>query len=266
MGATIVDALSTGQCIHLPNVKKSSNLVKSYLGFDPIHKQFKVLLNTATPGVSDEHQVLTLGTPNHSWRKVKCCCISYCYPHSNDGICINGGVYYVAAVNMDPFVNAIVCFDVKSEKLRIVYKAKEDMLLWSDSTLVNYKGALNGPPRDHGVICFDVKSEKFEVVNRSDDMALWGDSTLSIVSDAYLDFVGMTSRGEIVMSTGYLSNPFYVYYNNIEDNTITRVEVQGMEVFMKANTATSIEIGGMDAFVGCRVHISLSHVKDVKLM
>ncbi|CAF2063514.1 unnamed protein product, partial [Brassica napus] len=66
---TIVDALSTGQCIHLPNVKKSSNLVKSYLGFDPIHKQFKVLLNTATPGVSDEHQVLTLGTPNHSWRK-----------------------------------------------------------------------------------------------------------------------------------------------------------------------------------------------------
>uniref|UniRef100_A0A0D3CYL1 F-box associated beta-propeller type 3 domain-containing protein n=1 Tax=Brassica oleracea var. oleracea TaxID=109376 RepID=A0A0D3CYL1_BRAOL len=127
-------------------------------------------------------------------------------------------------------------------------------------------GALNGPPRDHGVICFDVKSEKFEVVNRSDDMALWGDSTLSIVSDAYLDFVGMTSRGEIVMSTGYLSNPFYVYYNNIEDNTITRVEVQGMEVFMKANTATSIEIGGMDAFVGCRVHISLSHVKDVKLM
>lgn len=41
-----------------------------------------------------------------------------------------------------------------------------------------YIGALNGPPRDHGVICFDVKSEKFEVVNRSDDMALWGDSTL----------------------------------------------------------------------------------------
>ncbi|KAH0875285.1 hypothetical protein HID58_072647 [Brassica napus] len=338
-GATIVDALSTGQCIHLPNVKKSSNLVKSYLGFDPIHKQFKVLLNTATPGVSDEHQVLTLGTPNHSWRKVKCCCISYCYPHSNDGICINGGVYYVAAVNMDPFVNAIVCFDVKSEKLRIVYKAKEDMLLWSDSTLVNYKDEIvlselyisdpfyvyyyniksNTVTRVEiqGMSAFkdfivhasldhveDVKlmqnvmiecskplrgglvvstrggaallvplmglrgimSEKFEVVNRSDDMALWGDSTLSIVSDAYLDFVGMTSRGEIVMSTGYLSNPFYVYYNNIEDNTITRVEVQGMEAFMKANTATSIEIGGMDAFVGCRVHISLSHVKDVKLM
>ncbi|CAN6933808.1 unnamed protein product, partial [Brassica oleracea] len=142
VSATAIYNLSTGQCIHLPNVKTSSNLVKSYLGFDPIHKQFKVLLNTATPGVSDEHQVLTLGTPNHSWRNVKCCCISYCYPHSNDGICINGGVYYVAAVNMDPFVNAIVCFDVKSEKLRIVYKAKEDMLLWSDSTLVNYKGKL----------------------------------------------------------------------------------------------------------------------------
>ncbi|CAN6933872.1 unnamed protein product, partial [Brassica oleracea] len=51
---------------------------------------------------------------------------------------------------MDPFVNAIVCFDVKSEKLRIVYKAKEYMRLglganmrpWSDSTLVNYKGKL----------------------------------------------------------------------------------------------------------------------------
>ncbi|CAN6933870.1 unnamed protein product [Brassica oleracea] len=66
--STAIYNLSTGQCIHLPNVKTSTNLVKSYLGFDPIHKQFKVLLNTATPGVSDEHQVLTLGTPNHSWR------------------------------------------------------------------------------------------------------------------------------------------------------------------------------------------------------
>ncbi|XP_056847306.1 F-box protein At5g65850-like [Raphanus sativus] len=46
--------LSTGQAIHLPNVKASSNFVKSYLGFDPIHQQFKVLLINTTPGVSDD--------------------------------------------------------------------------------------------------------------------------------------------------------------------------------------------------------------------
>ncbi|KAL0801201.1 hypothetical protein Bca101_056377 [Brassica carinata] len=189
--------LSTGQAIHLPNAKRRSNTVKSYLGFDPIHKQFKVLLITARLGVSDEHQVLTLGTSNPSWRNVKCCCFSYCYTlPCNAGICINGGLFYVAKVNMDPYLNAIVCFDVKSKKLRIVNKSV-DMRLWSDTTLVNYKGKLGA----------------------------------FVLSSRSLYFVGVTGKDEIVLSKLYLSDPFYVYYYNIEGNTVTRVEIQGLSAF-----------------------------------
>ncbi|KAL0701128.1 hypothetical protein Bca4012_057250 [Brassica carinata] len=155
--------LSTGQAIHLPNAKRRSNTVKSYLGFDPIHKQFKVLLITARLGVSDEHQVLTLGTSNPSWRNVKCCCFSYCYTlPCNAGICINGGLFYVAKVNMDPYLNAIVCFDVKSKKLRIVNKSV-DMRLWSDTTLVNYKGKLGAFVVGCGVAVVTGETTSFEL-------------------------------------------------------------------------------------------------------
>ncbi|KAL0801148.1 hypothetical protein Bca101_056324 [Brassica carinata] len=157
--------LSTRQAIHLPNVKTSSNnFVKTYLGFDPIDKKFKVLsITTTQAGDSDEHQVLTLGTPNISWRSIKSCFISYYYPHYfNDGICINGGLYYVAALSMRPLINAIVGFDVKSEKLRIVNKA-EDMVLWGGSTFVNYKGRLGAFVVGGGVGVVTGETTSFEL-------------------------------------------------------------------------------------------------------
>ncbi|XP_018465159.2 F-box protein DOR [Raphanus sativus] len=250
--------LSTGQAIHLPNAKTNGNFVKSYLGFDPIDKQFKVLLiNNATQGVSDEHQVLTLGTPNLSWRNIKSCCISYCYPHYyNDGICINGGLYYVAAVSKGPSISAIVCFDVKSEKLRIVNKA-EGMELRSDSTLVNNKGKLGvfeggwvGGVFTGETTSFElwvlVDAEKHEWSKHLYVLPpLWK----NVVAKSDLYFVGVTGKDEIVFSKLYISDSFYVYYYNIEDNTVTRVEIQGMSAFKNFN-----------------FHVSLDHVEDVKLM
>ncbi|CAN7049534.1 unnamed protein product [Brassica rapa subsp. trilocularis] len=217
VSATVIYNLSTGQAIHLPNVKTSSDSVKSYLGFDPTDKQFKVLLITSTPGVSDEHQVLTLGTPNHSWRNVKCCCISYCYPHSNDGICINGGFYYVAAgklgafVGDGPGVGGVVTGQTTSFVLWVLVDAEKHE--WSKHLYVL-------PP-------------------------LWK----NVVAKSELYFVGVTGEDEIVFSTLYISDPFYVYYYNIESNTVTRVEIQGMSAFKD--------------FI---VHASLDHVEDVKLM
>ncbi|KAL0701066.1 hypothetical protein Bca4012_057188 [Brassica carinata] len=198
--------LSTGQAIHLPNVKTSSNnFVKSYFGFDPIDKQFKVLsITTTQAGVSDEHQALTLGTPNLSWR---------------------------TAVSMRPLINAIVGFDVKSKKLRIVNKAV-DMVLWSGSTLVNYKGRLDAEKHEWSKHLYVLPP-------------LWK----NVVPESELYFVGMTGKDEIVLSKLYLSDPFYVYYYNIQGNTVTRVEIQGM-----------------GAFKNTRVHASLDHVEDVKLM
>ncbi|KAL0701131.1 hypothetical protein Bca4012_057253 [Brassica carinata] len=190
--------LSTGQAIHLPNAKRRSNTVESYLGFDPIHKQFKVLLITARKGVSDEHQVLTLGTSNPSWRNVKCCCISYCYTlPCNAGICINGGLFYVAKGKLGAFVVgcgvAVVTGETTSFELWVLVNAEKHE--WSKHLYVL-------PP-------------------------LWK----NVVTESELYFVGVTGKDEIVLSKLYLSDPFYVYYYNIEGNTVTRVEIQGLSAF-----------------------------------
>lgn len=75
--------------------------------------------------------------------------------------------------------------------------------------------------------------------------ALWK----KLVGKGCLIFVGVTRTNEIVMSRDYPTSPFYIFYYNIERNSVVRVEVQGMEKFKK-----------------CRVHTFLDHVEDVKLM
>ncbi|KAG2281064.1 hypothetical protein Bca52824_052284 [Brassica carinata] len=161
-----------------------------------------------------------------SWRIIECC-----ISHSNvqnDGICVNGVIYYVAGVSGPPRAVSIICFDVRSEKFKVINKAKE-MLLWSLSTLVNYKGTL-------GALLSDGYAEVTGETKFTEDR---------------LYFVGVTGTDEIVLSPRYLSEPysFYVYYYNIESNTIRRIEIQGM-----------------DAFRHYKIRLSLNHVEDVKLL
>lgn len=70
-----------------------------------------------------------------------------------------------------------------------------------------------------------------------------------IVADVIkLCLVGVTRRGEIVLSRYYLSDHLFLIYYNLERNTLTKVDIQGM-----------------DAFKHCIVHTFLDHVEDVKL-
>ncbi|KFK39030.1 hypothetical protein AALP_AA3G191600 [Arabis alpina] len=92
---------STGQSLLLPRLKTARTSVMSFVGYDPIGKQYKVLSLTwprvRRNRISEKHRVLTLGgTKKHSsWRMVKC------FPHhpAYHGICINGVLYYVALVD-----------------------------------------------------------------------------------------------------------------------------------------------------------------------
>ncbi|ESQ28783.1 hypothetical protein EUTSA_v10019719mg [Eutrema salsugineum] len=204
-----------------------------------------------------KHQVLTLGTQKLSWRTIECC-ISYQYPCENDGICINGVLYYPVMVIGPPNGYALICFDVRSEKFRGVNIPEEILLLWGDDDnmlkwsvsliLVNYKGKL-------GVLLQDmfsfylwvlIDAEKHEW---SKHKYVLPSSWKNVVAEANILIVGVTSTNEIVLSPRNLSNPFYVFYYNIERNTIRRVEIQGMDAFRYYN-----------------VHISLDHVEDVKLL
>ncbi|KAL1190706.1 F-box protein DOR [Cardamine amara subsp. amara] len=65
---------STGQSITLPKPKTRKKIsIRSYFGYDPIEKQFKVLSMTwSDDGTSKEHQVLTLGTEKLYWRMIEC--------------------------------------------------------------------------------------------------------------------------------------------------------------------------------------------------
>ena len=139
---------STGQSLTLPILNsRMRGGVNSYLGYDPIAKQFKVLSMKSTKVVSGDdrisadHQVLTLGTDNLSWRLVECC-----VPHfysSRKCICIGGVLYYAASVDSSYFDSMVVCFDLRSEKFRFVnFMETVNRAMHESTTLVNYDGKL----------------------------------------------------------------------------------------------------------------------------
>ncbi|CAF1825275.1 unnamed protein product [Brassica napus] len=89
---------STRQCFPLPKMNidplvKKSTPVRSFLGYDPIEKQDKVLAMIKRYDTVVDHQVLTLrGSGNLTWRKAECGIPHF--PPNPDSICIGGVLYY----------------------------------------------------------------------------------------------------------------------------------------------------------------------------
>lgn len=92
----VICNLCTRQSVSLCKVETWKTGVRSYFGYDPIEKQYKVLCREDK--VSGEYRVLTLSQngKSSSWRKIKCCINSHFTRHkySPTGICINGVLYY----------------------------------------------------------------------------------------------------------------------------------------------------------------------------
>ncbi|OAO94559.1 hypothetical protein AXX17_AT5G65740 [Arabidopsis thaliana] len=124
---TVICNPSTGHTLSLPKPMKTSIGPSRFFVYEPIQKQFKVLLSYK----SDEHQVLTLGTGELSWRIIECS-----IPHilGMSEICINGVLYY-PAINLSSGDYIIVCFDVsKSIELWVLQDAEKKE--WSKHTYV----------------------------------------------------------------------------------------------------------------------------------
>ncbi|KAG2296720.1 hypothetical protein Bca52824_043389 [Brassica carinata] len=234
---------STGESLELPKVKTSMVMVRSFFAYDPVANQFKVLSMSwpcyKSGWICKDHQVLTLGTGNLSWRMVECS-----IPHhpTYDGICINGCLYYQAIVDRGSGVSAIICFDVRSEKFSFIKKAQD------------YKGRLGILTADRDELTGEsrymemwllVDAEKHEW---SRHVYVFPSSWGNVAGEAQLYYIGMSGNNEVLLSPRYPSSPFYVFYYNFERGTIRRVEIQRM-----------------DALKHGRIHTFLDHVEDVKL-
>ncbi|ESQ30085.1 hypothetical protein EUTSA_v10012153mg [Eutrema salsugineum] len=225
----------TGESITLrmPTMKRRELIEeRCYFGYDPISKQFKVLCLTCACYVRpapNTHWVLTLGNENCLWRSTM-----ECKPHDafGNGICINGVLYYKAGFKRS-FM--IACFDLRFEKFSFIEVDRE--MIEFDQKLTNYKGKL----------C----AHRFIRGSNQDELELWvlediagehkWSKSICVLPGLCYDempnrfcIVGVTDVGEIVFSRSFQTNPtFYLFYYNIESNTCTRVEIQGLEEFVR---------------------------------
>ncbi|KAG7569051.1 F-box domain [Arabidopsis thaliana x Arabidopsis arenosa] len=253
---------STGQFLNLPKVKKGWHIVKSYLGYDPIDKQLKVLCMTELYGCTPflvEHHVLTLGTGKcFSWRMIECDIPHFAAgvgPSDRgnvyDGICINGVLYYLALIHATyDGVPQIICYNFTSEKFSNIKKAQG-----MEGKLIEYKGKL---AMLQPVFYSDQYSSMIKLwVLEDAEKPQWSRYTyvlpspwMSNIAWNKLRFVGVTTTGEIVFSPLYITDSFFIVYYNPERNTIiTRIRIQGME-----------------AYKNCKAYVFLDHVEDLKLM
>ncbi|KAF3577421.1 hypothetical protein DY000_02035045 [Brassica cretica] len=230
---------NTGQSLTLPIlISKKRYGVRSYLGYEPMEKELKLLsMNSSRNGerISVEHQVLTLGTNNLSWRLVECCVPHY---FSDKWICISGVLYYAAKVNVSSPYSMVACFDLSSEKFSFVKFVETFSRAMEYSTkMVNYNGKLGLLlSRDSsGVTRASTSFELWVLQDAAKHVwsnhvymlpALWKD----VVSER-MSIAGMVGTNEIVLSPSFTKGSAYVIYYNVERKTITKVGIQGMEAY-----------------------------------
>ncbi|CAN8302774.1 unnamed protein product [Cochlearia groenlandica] len=214
---------STGQRMNLPRVKAKNNDLKSFLGFDPVTKEVKVLCITVPiyrkQAKSRDHQVLTLGRGKLPvWRKIEC--LFQHSPISNkNGICINGVLYYIARSDT---TSLIACFDVRYETFSFIEIAKTKFSYIK--SLLNYKGKL-------GVLMYDFDRELW-VHNNDTEKEKWTKHKLSLpnyLNHSIENLIGTSDNGDIVWVPSRWTKWFYVYYYNIERKSSRRVEIKGIE-------------------------------------
>ncbi|XP_010431683.1 PREDICTED: putative F-box protein At2g19630 [Camelina sativa] len=249
---------STGQCVTLPKLKTRKRFgSRSYLGYEPIEKLYKVLSMAwgIRSSVSVDHQVLTLGTGGKpSWRRVECCIPHSVYQGHVDHVCIDGVLYY-QAFHTSTSNNIIVLFDFKSEKFRFVENYRQPLSVSFYWSLTNYNGKLGFFGTHYGGISLRPRSTNIRLrVLEDAEKHEWSEHTYVLPASwtntvtGLPVIVGVTRTNEIVFLNSCKSRSVYILYYNTERNAIRSVEIQGLE-----------------AFKGYSAYTYLDHVEDVNL-
>ncbi|KAG7567713.1 F-box domain [Arabidopsis thaliana x Arabidopsis arenosa] len=250
----------TSESVTLPQLKSMMMWSKSVLGYDPIEKQFKVFCTKWSPhhkfNTHGEHYVMTLGAGGKMiWRLLQCC--KPFRPVFDGGICINGCFYYFGKLNCDREDVVIVCFDVRYEKLSFIDKPK-GMIVKYESKLINHKGQLgifqcsNSGLITRSSTSFDLlileDVKKNGWTKRSYVLPFMWRNMLE--NTTKLRIVGMNGTCEIVLSPYGLADPYYLFYYNLEMNSVRKVEIQGLGAFKTSTIA----------------HLFVDYVEDVKFI
>ncbi|KAH0888553.1 hypothetical protein HID58_050982, partial [Brassica napus] len=206
--------------------------------------------------------VLTLETGKLLWRMIEC---KYHYVMFRDPtythrhmICIDGVLYYLACINIIDISHstdfAIVCFDVKSEKFSFINIDDESMYR-GGSTLINYKGRL-------GVVQFTDYKRTLCLWLLEDAAGInkWSTNIYELPLSwkhpctENFQIVGMTRTCDIVLSPSKFSDPFHVFYYNVERKTLARTEIQGLQGLQELKCDRPL------------VYIFPDYVEDLRLM
>lgn len=226
---------NTGQSLTLPSLNsRDRHGAKSYLGYDPIGKEFKVL-STLRTFANDEwivvkHQVLTLGTDDLAWRSVECC-VTHSY--SSKWICIGGVIYYATSVDDS---SRWISWKLSIEKCTIrqlwwttvansVWLCRWILVLLPESVRVLRCGYLSRRRCKAWVVQACVRVATFvEGCGYGGHVHRWNGWW----------------KGNRVFSPLYQHVPSYVVYFNVERKTITKVGILGMEAFQGMRFSTHL--------------------------
>ncbi|KAL1220205.1 F-box protein [Cardamine amara subsp. amara] len=249
---------STGEYITLPIATRKRVEMKTYLGYDPIDKIFKVLGVTYDDYACRGLTLCSLGTKEVTWRNIECA-----IPHiplRPSEICINGVLYYLAKYVLgceDPDKFMVVCFDIRSEKFKFLLDVDYELSL---SVLIDYQGTLGAlwP----GPFDFDGRGTriiKLWVLEDGDEMK-WSETVYKLPyywrflapGGIRINIVGMNARGEIVLSSFHLRDTVYIIYYDVVKKTTTSVEIHFGKVASEAP--------------GSWLYTFVNHVANVELL
>ncbi|XP_010485063.1 PREDICTED: putative F-box protein At1g32420 [Camelina sativa] len=165
-GQVVLYNPTTRQSLYLPK-KKTMYMETSFIGYDPLEKQYKVLF---LPKYNPEQpcRVFSLGETNTKWKSIQG--VESHHPLQG-AVCINGKIYYQAGI-ADQYdctsLYKLMSFDVRSEEFYNVDAPKK--LMDYRSYLINYQGKLGFGCQEKGVEIWVMETQGWSKIIFSDQV------------------------------------------------------------------------------------------------
>ncbi|EFH62465.1 hypothetical protein ARALYDRAFT_900278 [Arabidopsis lyrata subsp. lyrata] len=229
----------------------------------------RYVLSMVYPSGPGDSKILTFGDGDLRWREIKCPVRYDRHDIMSEGICINGVLYYLGSPNDEISDYVIVCFDVRSEKFTFIdverfcrlinYKGKLAVIYWEDDVDIYELYYQEGIDVDKYVeenLEADAINELRLWILEDVEKQEWSKYAYTWTDDKFfrrlVSIGGVTASGEVVFSMRKYTTkqPFYVFYFNLERNTLQRVEIKGFGEAFKEN---------------CRVCTFVNHAEDLNV-